>query len=128
RRYDAHISYAKRTGWVYDPVKQKLTYTYGAETEVSAAAVNAAPEQRLSAGRHEMALKVDDWKGNSTELTWSFIADPSLPKPAAIAKEERQKRQQQSPNMRGGGGGMGRPGGGGGYGGSGGGFGRPGGG
>jgi len=104
RRYDERISFARRNGWVYDPIKQTISWVYGALPEQVTAAT--AAEQRLAPGRHEMSVKVDDWRGNSTEMTWSFIADPSLPKPSAIQAQKKQQNQNSVGGM-GGRGGMG---------------------
>src|SRR5262249_33297428 len=66
QRYDAKIAYAKRNGFVYDPIKQKVTYVFGADSNQSTVATSV--EKRLAPGRHEVALVVDDWRGNATEL------------------------------------------------------------
>src|SRR5262249_34879373 len=88
-RYDTRTSVI-RTGYVYDPIHRKLTYTFGGElADPNKQATGAL--KVLAPGRHEMELTVLDWKGNATTVRWSFMADPSLPKPEVIKRQQRQQ-------------------------------------
>jgi outer membrane protein assembly factor BamB len=98
-RYDTK-GYVVRNGWVYDPVKRHLTYTFQSDTAPEAAA-GSTVEKRLAPGPHTMQLVVFDWKGNMTDMKWTFAADPSLPKPTPIA---RKKRETNTPGPGGSGG------------------------
>lgn len=90
RRYDSKSS-EPRKGYVYDPIKRTLTYTFQSDDPTGTSKA-AGPEKRLPAGRHEMGIMVTDWLGNATEYKWGFLADPTLPKPAVIARQQKQQR------------------------------------
>lgn len=98
-RYDTRTS-VKRKGYVYDPVKRTLTYTFQTDTN-DAEPGGVSADRRLAAGRHSAKVEATDYAGNHTEFTWSFIADPSLPKPA-VAQARRRSQQLQGAGAQGG--------------------------
>jgi len=73
RRYDDK-SATERTGWVYDPVRRKLTYT---TTKPKGEKVQERP---LAPGRHSLVARAADWQGNVTETKWTFVVDNNLPR------------------------------------------------
>lgn len=94
KRYNEKISSLERRGFVYNPVNRKLTYIFQSESAGKEEGTTG-PELRLPPGRHEMSVSAQDWMGSQTELKWTFIADPNLPKPAQIARRQKAQRQQQ---------------------------------
>jgi len=82
-RYDSKLS-VKRKGFVYDPVSQKLSWTFQSDADEATGATGA--EKRLVPGRHEIAVLATDYKGNAKELKWTITADPSLPRPSVVAQ------------------------------------------
>jgi eukaryotic-like serine/threonine-protein kinase len=79
-RYDQHR--ASTSGVVYDPVQRKITYTT-ARTATAGQRAEALPN-----GRHTLKVEATDWKGNASEMEWTFVVDNTLPirKPATTTQ------------------------------------------
>lgn len=87
----------------FDLAKGELTYVWGSR-EVAAnpaggqAAVSTAVRP-LADGRHTVKVIAEDWKGNRTEYSWSFIVDNTLRRRPTTT----QPRQPGIPGVPGGG-------------------------
>lgn len=98
-RYDTRRA-VKRKGYVYDPVKRTLTYVFESDQEDNQPLQSAV--KRLQNGRHTAKVSADDYMGNHSELSWSFTADPSLPRPNVQAAKKRARQLTGGPANSGG--------------------------
>jgi hypothetical protein len=62
-----------RVGVIYDPLQRRVEYT-------SAAGRTGERVQPLADGRHTIKIQAADWKGNMSELEWTFLVDNTLPR------------------------------------------------
>lgn len=95
----------------FDLAKGQISYLWGSR-EASATPAGqeggATTVRPLADGRHTVKVIAEDWRGNRTEYTWSFIVDNTLRKRTTTT----QPRQQGIPGVPGGiGGGRRGPGG-----------------
>jgi outer membrane protein assembly factor BamB len=61
---------------------QPLQYQYEAATNLvryQTQSTGRIVDPPLSDGRHTVTVTVADWRGNATEITWSFLVDNTLP-------------------------------------------------
>lgn len=101
----------KPVKYEFDLVKGEISYLWGSK-EASASPAGqeggATTVRPLADGRHTVKVIAEDWRGNRTEYTWSFIVDNTLRKRTTTT----QPRQQGIPGVPGGiGGGRRGPGG-----------------
>lgn len=91
---------ASLSGMVYDPVLRKVSY-------VTARSHTGQTVDALSNGRHTLRVQATDWKGNASDLEWTFVVDNTLP-----VRKPAQPAQPGTPGYGpGSNGGYGRPGG-----------------
>lgn len=84
------------TGWVYDPVRRRLTYTLPLPDESAATGREREVVKPLDPGRHEVRVVAADWKGNSAEYRWSFTVDNSLARNDVQARLRREQGVTQN--------------------------------
>ncbi|MEJ5250728.1 MAG: PQQ-binding-like beta-propeller repeat protein [Armatimonadota bacterium] len=101
----------KPVKYEFDLVKGEISYLWGSK-EASASPAGqeggATTVRPLADGRHTVKVIAEDWRGNRSEYTWSFIVDNTLRKRTTTT----QPRQQGIPGVPGGiGGGRRGPGG-----------------
>jgi outer membrane protein assembly factor BamB len=77
-------SSAVRTGWVYDPVRRRISYSTPEPEE-------GKPVEALREGVHKVTIQAADWRGNVTALEWTFTADRSVPKPVKQTRQQRNR-------------------------------------
>jgi eukaryotic-like serine/threonine-protein kinase len=63
---------ASTSGVVYDPIQRKVTYT-------TARTSTGQRASALSNGRHTLKVQAVDWKGNASQMEWTFVVDNTLP-------------------------------------------------
>lgn len=91
----------------FDLARGEITYLWGTR-DSSAQADGGAAVRPLADGRHTVTIAAEDWYGNRTEYTWSFIVDNTLRKRPATTQPRTQPTAPGVPGgRRGGGGGRG---------------------
>lgn len=95
----------KPVKYEFDLVKGEISYLWGTK-EASATPTGqeggAITVKPLADGRHTVKVIAEDWRGNRTEYTWSFIVDNTLRKRPAVTQP---RIQQGVPGVPGGAGG-----------------------
>ncbi|GBC94735.1 Outer membrane protein assembly factor BamB [bacterium HR16] len=83
----------KPVKYEFDLAKGEITYLWGTK-EASATPTGqeggAATVRPLADGRHTVKVVAEDWRGNRTEYTWSFIVDNTLRKRPATTQPRTQ--------------------------------------
>ncbi|MCS6949222.1 MAG: PQQ-binding-like beta-propeller repeat protein [bacterium] len=95
----------------FDLARGEITYLWGSREATVASAgqggAGATTVRPLSDGRHTVKIIVEDWRGNRTEYSWSFIVDNTLRKRPATTQPRTQPAAPGVPSGRRGGGGRG---------------------
>lgn len=92
----------------FDLARGEITYLWGSREATVASAgqggAAAATVRPLADGRHTVKVIVEDWRGNRTEHSWSFIVDNTLRKRPATTQPRTQPTAPGVPGGRRGGG------------------------
>jgi outer membrane protein assembly factor BamB len=76
---------------LYDPDRNLVVYTTKASGKIV--------DQPLPDGRHTVSIVAQDWRGNKSENTWSFIVNNTLPPPAKRAAPTVSRAAQRNPGQ-----------------------------
>lgn len=78
----------------FDLARGEITYLWGSREATVASAgqggAGASTVRPLADGRHTVKVIVEDWRGNRTEHSWSFIVDNTLRKRPATTQPRTQ--------------------------------------